>query len=127
MLRQVREHGTAEELYQDVWQQVITRARALPPDARFSTWLFQIAHNRLDRPLARAQHRPPPPEDAMERAEREPTRIARSAAVGLRGTPPPAAGAGGTARGQRESGAAAPRAELSLERSARSPASGARR
>ena len=44
MLHQVREHGTAEELYQDVWQRVITARERYRPEARFSTWLFQIAH-----------------------------------------------------------------------------------
>ena len=37
MLHQVREHGTAEELYQDVWQRVITARARYRPDARFST------------------------------------------------------------------------------------------
>lgn len=37
----------AEELYQDVWLRVI-RARAdYEPLAKFSTWLFRIAHHRL--------------------------------------------------------------------------------
>jgi RNA polymerase sigma-70 factor (ECF subfamily) len=72
MLHQVREHGTAEELYQDVWQRVISARGRYQPDARFSTWLFQIAHNRLTDHWRAARHRPPPPEDATERAEREP-------------------------------------------------------
>jgi len=72
LLHQVREHGTAEELYQDVWQRVITARQRYRPEARFSTWLFQIAHNRLTDHWRAAKHRPPPPEDATERAEREP-------------------------------------------------------
>jgi len=72
MMRQVREHGTAEELYQDVWQKVITARERYRPDAKFSTWLYQIAHNRLTDHWRALSHRPPPPEDAVERAEREP-------------------------------------------------------
>lgn len=71
MLHQVREHGTAEELYQDVWQRVITARERYRPEARFSTWLFQIAHNRLTDHWRAQQHRPPAPADALERAERE--------------------------------------------------------
>ncbi|MBP8098568.1 MAG: RNA polymerase sigma factor [Arenimonas sp.] len=71
MLHQVREHGTAEELYQDVWQRVITARERYRPEARFSTWLFQIAHNRLTDHWRAQQHRPPAPADAVERAERE--------------------------------------------------------
>ena len=72
MLHQVREHGTAEELYQDVWQRVITARERYQPEARFSTWLFQIAHNRLTDHWRAQSHRPLPPADAVERAEREP-------------------------------------------------------
>lgn len=72
MLRQLREHATAEELYQDVWQRVITARERYRPEARFSTWLYQIAHNRLTDHWRAQSHRPAAPEDAMERAEREP-------------------------------------------------------
>jgi len=72
MLRQVREHGTAEELYQDVWQKVIVARERYRPEAKFTTWLYQIAHNRLSDHWRAQQHRPAAPEDAMERAEREP-------------------------------------------------------
>ncbi len=72
MLRQVREHGTAEELYQDVWQRVITARERYRPEARFSTWLYQIAHNRLTDHWRSQQHRPLAPENGDDRAEREP-------------------------------------------------------
>jgi len=72
MLHQVREHGTAEELYQDVWQRVITARERYRPEARFSTWLFQIAHNRITDHWRAQSHRPSAPADAVERAEREP-------------------------------------------------------
>jgi RNA polymerase sigma factor (sigma-70 family) len=72
MLRQVREQGTAEELYQDVWQKVIQARERYRPDAKFSTWLYQIAHNRLTDHWRAMQHRPQATEDAMERAEQVP-------------------------------------------------------
>jgi RNA polymerase sigma factor (sigma-70 family) len=72
MLRQVREHGTAEELYQDVWQKVIQARERYRPEAKFSTWLYQIAHNRLTDHWRAQQHRPHASEDAMERAEQTP-------------------------------------------------------
>jgi RNA polymerase sigma-70 factor (ECF subfamily) len=72
LLRQVREHGTSEELYQDVWQRVIAARQRYRPEAKFSTWLYQIAHNRLTDHWRAQSHRPAAPEDSMERAEREP-------------------------------------------------------
>lgn len=72
MLRQVREHGTAEELYQDVWQKVIQARERYRPEAKFTTWLYQIAHNRLTDHWRAQQHRPAAGEDAMERAEQVP-------------------------------------------------------
>lgn len=72
MLRQAREHCIAEELFQDIWQRVITARQRYRPEAKFSTWLYQIAHNRLTDHWRALSHRPPAPEDAIERAEREP-------------------------------------------------------
>lgn len=37
----------AEELYQDIWLKVINARSDYEPLAKFSTWLFRIAHNRL--------------------------------------------------------------------------------
>jgi RNA polymerase sigma factor (sigma-70 family) len=47
VLRSVKERGLAEELYQDVWIRVIEARRRYVPRARFTTWLYSIAHNRL--------------------------------------------------------------------------------
>jgi RNA polymerase sigma-70 factor, ECF subfamily len=47
VLRSVKERGLAEELYQDVWMRVIEARRRYVPKARFTTWLYAIAHNRL--------------------------------------------------------------------------------
>ena len=39
--------GQAEELYQDVWMKVVGARQHYEVAAKFSTWLFRIAHNRL--------------------------------------------------------------------------------
>jgi RNA polymerase sigma-70 factor (ECF subfamily) len=46
-LRQCGHAGQADELFQDVFMRVIGAAANYEPTARFSTWLFRIAHNRL--------------------------------------------------------------------------------
>ena len=71
MVHQLRDHATAEELYQDVWQRVVTARQRYAPEAKFSTWLFQIAHNRLTDHWRALRHRPPAPIDAEERTARE--------------------------------------------------------
>jgi RNA polymerase sigma factor (sigma-70 family) len=47
MLRSVKASGEADELYQDVWMRVIEARTRYTPQAKFSTWLYTIAHNRL--------------------------------------------------------------------------------
>jgi RNA polymerase sigma-70 factor (ECF subfamily) len=37
----------ADELFQEVWLRVVGARDGYQPTARFSTWLFRIAHNRL--------------------------------------------------------------------------------
>ena len=37
----------AEELYQDIWIKVVNARAGYEPLARFSTWIFRIAHHRL--------------------------------------------------------------------------------
>src|SRR4051794_33684675 len=47
LLRQCRDRATAEELFQDVWLNLI-RARAnYIVSSRFTTYLYRLAHNRL--------------------------------------------------------------------------------
>jgi len=46
-LRQCGHAGQADELFQDVFMRVIGAAAGYEPTARYSTWLFRIAHNRL--------------------------------------------------------------------------------
>lgn len=47
MLRSVRSRGEAEELFQDLWMRVIEARARYTPTAKFTTWLYTIAHNRL--------------------------------------------------------------------------------
>jgi len=70
--RQVRNTALADEFFQDVWQRVIAARLTWTPDAAFSTWLYRIAHNRLNDHWRAQQHRPAAPEDADERAARVP-------------------------------------------------------
>ena len=48
LLRQVKnEAATAEELFQDVWMRVIDSRGRYEARAKFSSWVYAIAHNRL--------------------------------------------------------------------------------
>jgi RNA polymerase sigma factor (sigma-70 family) len=72
LLRQLRDPALADEFFQDVWQRVIAARQGWKPDAAFRTWLFRIAHNRLNDYWRGLKHRPAAPEDADERAARVP-------------------------------------------------------
>lgn len=58
LLRSVRDRSLADELFQDTWSRVIAARDRYQAQAKFSTWLLQIAHNlivdghRRKRPLA---------------------------------------------------------------------------
>jgi RNA polymerase sigma factor (sigma-70 family) len=45
--RNVRNRATADELMQEVWFAVARDAARYEPSAKFTTWLFTIAHNRM--------------------------------------------------------------------------------
>ena len=47
ILRQCGHAGVADELFQDVWMNVIRARSSYTPSAKFTTWLYRIAHNRL--------------------------------------------------------------------------------
>ncbi|HEY7904524.1 MAG TPA: RNA polymerase sigma factor [Casimicrobiaceae bacterium] len=47
MLRHVRDRGAADELYQDVWMSVVRVRASYVPSAKFATWLYTLAHNRV--------------------------------------------------------------------------------
>lgn len=54
-VRSLREPGLADELFQDVWAGVIKSRATYMVDAKFSTWLYRLAHNRLIDHYRRAQ------------------------------------------------------------------------
>ena len=41
------ENGTADEIFQDIWLSVVNARQQYHVTAKFSTWLFTLAHNRL--------------------------------------------------------------------------------
>ena len=72
MVRRLRDTPLAEELFQDVWQRVIAARERWRPDAKFATWLYQVAHNRIADHWRAKQYRPDAPGDADELAARVP-------------------------------------------------------
>jgi len=47
LLRHVGNAATADELFQDIWLKIVGVRKGYEVAAKFSTWLFRIAHNRL--------------------------------------------------------------------------------
>src|SRR6266571_1446748 len=47
LARQCRQSGIADELFQDVWMNLIRARASYAPTAKFTTWLYRLAHNRL--------------------------------------------------------------------------------
>jgi RNA polymerase sigma-70 factor (ECF subfamily) len=56
-LRQTGNNSAAEELSQDVWTNIIRARQTYQADAKFTTYMFQIAHNKLVDYYRRAAHR----------------------------------------------------------------------
>lgn len=54
--RNVKSEASANDLLQDVWFAVVRGAANYQPTAKFTTWLFTIAHNRVV-DMIRANHR----------------------------------------------------------------------
>jgi RNA polymerase sigma-70 factor (ECF subfamily) len=46
-LRHCRQRSIAEETFQDVWMRVIGARQRYEARAKFTTWLYRIAHNRV--------------------------------------------------------------------------------
>lgn len=61
LLRSLRKRADADELFQETWSRAIAARTRYRPDAKFTTWLLQIAHNlvidlfRRSRPRASAE------------------------------------------------------------------------
>lgn len=47
LIRHCGNASLADEMFQDVWMNVIRVRATYAPSARFTTWLYRIAHNRL--------------------------------------------------------------------------------
>jgi RNA polymerase sigma factor (sigma-70 family) len=47
LLRQARDAATAEELFQDVWMRVVNSRGRYEVRAKFTSWVYAIAHNRV--------------------------------------------------------------------------------
>ncbi len=47
LLRQCANSSVAEQLFQDVWLNLIRARLNYEPTAKFATWLYRLAHNRL--------------------------------------------------------------------------------
>jgi RNA polymerase sigma-70 factor (ECF subfamily) len=92
--------AAADELFQDVWLRVIDARNRYAPRARFATWLYTIAHNRLmdhfraerrtrstspddpdEDPIAALAADDPPPEDSLARKQEAARLLAALAAL----------------------------------------------
>jgi len=47
VLRGIRDRATAEELYQEIWMRAIEARGRYEVQAKFTTWLYTIAHHRI--------------------------------------------------------------------------------
>jgi RNA polymerase sigma factor (sigma-70 family) len=72
LVRHLRQTSLAEECFQDVWSRLIAARERYRPDARFTTWLYQIASNRLTDHWRTLGRHGTFVDDGEERAEREP-------------------------------------------------------
>ena len=53
LLRQIKEQSTTEDVFQEVWSAVIRAANEYQAKAKFSTWLYTLARNKV---IDRARH-----------------------------------------------------------------------
>ncbi len=70
--RHLRQSALAEECFQDVWSRLVAARERYRPEAKFSTWLYQIASNRLTDHWRTQGRHGGFVEDGEERAQREP-------------------------------------------------------
>ena len=66
LYRHCQRPAAVEELAQDTWMAVVDRAATYRVEARFRTWLYQIAHNRLADFWRRRDNRHSPLDPASE-------------------------------------------------------------
>src|SRR5690348_18487030 len=64
LLRTLRHRADADELFQDTWSRLISARERYRPEAKFTTWLLQIAHNLIVDRFRR--HRPEASDEETE-------------------------------------------------------------
>lgn len=79
--RLTRGAATAEEIFQDVWMAVIRSRDRYEPSARFSTFLFSIAHRRVIDSRRRDRGPADSVSDEMADTMPDPARLAEGAAL----------------------------------------------
>jgi len=86
-LRGVQNQATAAELFQECWTAVVRARREYEPRARFTAWLYQIAHSKLVDHVRLRTDRLRPLEETAEAeapAHERPERAAESASTARR-------------------------------------------
>lgn len=81
----------AEDIYQDVWQNIISARTEYEPLAKFSTWIFRIAHHRLidhyrrhSRDLASRYDDEADPDESPAPTHQNPAQLAENQEIGIR-------------------------------------------
>ena len=62
ILRSVRDRASADEVFQETWSRLIASSSRYRVEAKFSTWLLQIAHNLIVDSFRRARPQAGPEE-----------------------------------------------------------------
>ena len=86
LYRSVRDYSSANDLMQEVWFAVARNAQRYQPTAKFTTWLFTMAHHRMVDALRKA--RPHQSLDSSESGEDGASTLADKLAADPRAEPP---------------------------------------
>src|SRR5271154_7003391 len=86
LYRSVRNHANANDLMQEVWFAVARNAERYQPTAKFTTWLFTMAHHRMVDALRKT--RPQLSLDSTDSEQSEGFSLADRLAADPRGEPP---------------------------------------
>jgi len=78
LLRHCRNHAAAEELFQDIWMNLVQARSRYRVEAKFTTYLYTLAHNRLMDHFRRGKRRELV---SLDQEEDDPVDLAASATV----------------------------------------------